>query len=847
MASLTQAPFITGPSTVRQAFERLSATSAGLTTIEGQRRLTVYGRNELARRGRLNLALEIAGLLANPLVVLLLIASGVAFLVGERLDAGIIVTMVLLGVALNFVQTYRSGKAAERLRQSVTPQASVLRDKAWGDLARPLLVPGDIIRLKAGDLVPADAFLIEAQDLHVQEAALTGESLPVAKEVSPLDQSIALADVGPHVVYVGSSVVSGSAMALVFATGDATTFGELAEHLAARQPDTEFERGQRRFGFLIMRTATFLVFFVFAVSIALHRDPLESMLFAVALAVGLTPEFLPMITAVTLSQGAVQMARRKVVVKHLSAIQNLGSMDVLCSDKTGTLTAGAIAVDRCVDVAGAPSARVQQMVYWNSYHESGIRSPLDAAILQLPKAEGPQYAKLDEMPFDFERKCLSVVVEGEGQRLLITKGAPETVLPKCAHWALPDGGDRLLDAGTLAQAHETDRALSTAGFRVLAVAWRVVPVQPDYTLADEDGLTLGGFVAFADPVSPGTDAVLAALKADGVVVKIVSGDNELVVAEVCRQVGLVNGGVVVGADLDHMTDVALSQVAERVTAFARVTPAQKTRIILALQRRGHVVGFIGDGINDAPSLHMADVGISVQAAVDVARDAADIILLESGLAVLHDGIVAGRRAFGNVMKYLLMGTSSNFGNMFSMAVASVALPFLPMLPTQILLNNFLYDLAQITIPTDDVDASYTRKPRHWDIGLVRDFMVFVGPVSSVFDFLTFGVLLWGFQANETLFHTGWFVESLATQTLVVFVIRTAGSPLKSRPSRPLAMTVLAVIALAMVLPFTPFASALGFTPLPPLFFVFLAVVVGSYLALVEVVKRRLMGRLEPAA
>jgi len=458
MASPTQAPFITESSTLRQAFERLGATGDGLTATEAQRRLARYGRNELARRGRLNLALEIAGLLANPLVVLLLIASGAAFLVGERLDAGIIVTMVLLGVAMNFAQTYRSGKAAERLRQSVAPQASVLRDRAWCELARPLLVPGDVIRLAAGDLVPADAFLIEAQDLHVQEAALTGESLPVAKEAPPPDHPITPADVDPHVVYVGSSVVSGSATALVFATGNATTFGELAERLATRQPETEFERGQRRFGFLIMRTATFLVLFVFAASIALHRDPLESMLFAVALAVGLTPEFLPMITAVTLSQGAVEMARRKVVVKHLSAIQNLGSMDVLCSDKTGTLTAGAIAVDRCVDVAGAPSARVQQLVYWNSYHESGIRSPLDAAILQLPKPEGPEYAKLDEMPFDFERKRLSVVVEAEGRRLLITKGAPETVLPNCAYWALPDGGERPLDAGTLAQAQATDRA-----------------------------------------------------------------------------------------------------------------------------------------------------------------------------------------------------------------------------------------------------------------------------------------------------------------------------------------------------------------------------------------------------
>jgi Mg2+-importing ATPase len=593
---------------------------------------------------------------------------------------------------------------------------------------------------------------------------------------------------------------------------------------------------------LILRTVIFLVMFILVVNVSLGRDPLESLLFSVALAVGLTPEFLPMITTVTLAQGAVHMARQKVVVKHLAALQNFGSMDVLCSDKTGTLTSGAMALDQHVDPSGRRSDRVFLLAYLNSVHESGIRSPLDAAILQHGQPDVRAYQKLDEVPFDFERRRLSIVVAAGEERLLITKGAPEGILPLCSSEEA-DGSCRPLDEPALAKCDAAHRRLSEQGYRVLAVAYRTAPRQDVYRTTDEKELTLAGFVAFVDPPLDSAAEALEALRRDGVVLKILTGDNELVTRHICSQVGLDAGRIVLGDELDRMSDTALGHVAEQTTVFSRVSPAQKNRILLALKRRKHVVGFLGDGINDAPSLHAADVGISVSTGVEVAKDAAEIILMERGLRVLQLGIQEGRRAFGNVMKYLLMGTSSNFGNMFSMAGASIFLPFLPMLPTQILLNSFLYDLAQVTIPTDSVDASYVSKPQRWNIGVIRDFMLYIGPLSSIYDFLTFFVMLRVFHAAPPLFHTGWFVESLATQTLVLLVIRTAGSPLKSRPGLPLAITTLMVVVTGIILPFTPLATGLGFTPLPGLFFLFLAGMTITYLLLVELVKRGLVGRL----
>jgi P-type Mg2+ transporter len=564
------------------------------------------------------------------------------------------------------------------------------------------------------------------------------------------------------------------------------------------------------------------------VRILLRQDAFESILFAVALAVGLTPEFLPMITSLTLARGALRMAREKVIVRHLASIQDFGCMDVLCSDKTGTLTSGNITLEASLAPGGEPSDRPLALAYWNSKLETGVRSPLDAAILrQAPPPQG-SWQKLDEAPFDFQRRRLSVVVEADHGRLLITKGAPESVLAVCT--AFESGA-------TAVSCRAVDEHLGSQGRRVLGVAFKSVEAQPAYTSADEHGLTFVGFLVFTDPILPDSAGAISDLQRDGVTVKILTGDSAVVAGHLCEQVGLDGRRVVTGEEIEQMTDGALAHTVENYRVFARVTPAQKTRILLALRHRGHVVGFMGDGINDAPSLHAADVGISVATAVDVAREAASIVLTQPGLRILHTGIIEGRRAYGNILKYLLMGTSSNFGNMFSMAVASTILPFLPMLPTQLLLNNFLYDLAQITIPTDNVDPEILRRPHRWDIRIVRNFMIGVGPVSSLFDFLTFFVLFRVFRAGEALFHTGWFVESLATQTLVLLVIRTLGNPLRSRPSAALALSTIVIVGVALALPYTPLAARLGFVPLPASYLVFLLAAVTVYLLLVELVKR----------
>jgi Mg2+-importing ATPase len=817
---------------------------SGLSSAVAQERLARLGPNDPTPVRRGAVALELLALFLNPLVVILLVASLVSALLGERADATIIFLIVLLGATINLVQTYRSQKAIQRLREYVSLTATVLRDGAWQEVKRHEIVVDDVVRLSAGDLVPADATLLESRDLYVQQAALTGESMPAEKEIRVVDQSVTGTPQDPGMVFLGTSVVSGTAIALVVATGPRTAFGAIAERLAHRPEETEFERGLRRFGMLILRAVFFLVLFILVVRVALHKDAFESFVFAVALAVGLTPEFLPMITSVTLSRGAVRMAREKVVVKHLAAIQNFGSIDVFCSDKTGTLTAGEMTLALSTDALGEPSERTLALAYLNSKFETGIRSPLDAAVLKKAGDDTQGYFKCDEIPFDFNRRRLSIVVErkcdNNVERLLITKGAPEGILALCASYHAA-GRVQDFDQQALHRCNETYQALCAQGLRVLAVAYRQVPEQKAFSLHDEHSLTLAGFLAFADPPTPDAGASVAALRRDGVQVKILTGDNELVARNICEKVGLPDPLIILGDDLERMSDTALGHMAEQGTVFARVSPMQKLRILLALKHRGHVVGYMGDGINDAPSLHSADVGISVPHATDIARDAADIILLEPGLGILHRGIIEGRRASANVLKYLLMGTSSNFGNMFSMAGASVFLPFLPMLSTQILLNNFLYDTAQITIPSDNVDAAYLSSPQRWDMRLVRNFMIFIGPISSIYDFLTFYVLLRFFHAGEALFHTGWFVESLATQTLVLFIIRTMGNPLRSRPSRPLAVTTLLIVIIGTLLPFSPFAKLLGFTPLPATYFTFLGFSIATYLLLVEIVKRRLFG------
>jgi Mg2+-importing ATPase len=844
IGAAVQFPEITMPATTSPS-SAVAGTAApswpGLTSEQAAERLARYGPNDPTPVRRGALALEILQLFLNPLVVILLVAALISAVLGERVDALIIAVIVVLSIAINFAQTFRSRRAIARLREHVSLTATVLRDGTWQEIKRHEIVPDDIVRLCAGDLVPADAQLLEARDLFVQQAALTGESMPAEKNAKPGDKSTEGTADAPDHVFLGTSVVSGTAIARILNTGPRTQFGAIAARLAERPEDTEFERGLRRFGMLITRTVFFLVLFILVVRVAMHKDAFESFVFAVALAVGLTPEFLPMITSVTLSRGAVRMAREHVIVKRLPAIQNFGSIDIFCSDKTGTLTTGIMSLHGSYDPFGQTSDRALGLGYLNSKFESGIRSPLDEALLRVPPPDG-SYAKRDEIPFDFNRRRLSIVVSRndstDGAQLLITKGAPEGILAVCESYET-NGGVSALDEPTLGKSRAAYEGFFADGFRVLAVAYRTLRDHGEFTLADESSLTLAGFLVFSDPPTADASESLAALKRDGVQVKILTGDHELVARCVCGQVGLENPDIVLGDALDKMSDPALGHMAEQATVFARVSPMQKLRIISALKRRGHVVGYMGDGINDAPSLHAADVGVSVPSAVDVARDAADIILLQPGLGILHNGILEGRRASGNVLKYLLMGTSSNFGNMFSMAAASVFLPFLPMLPTQILLNNFMYDAAQITIPTDNVDEAYLRSPQRWDMRLIRNFMIFIGPISSIYDFLTFYVMLHYFHAGEALFHTGWFVESLATQTLVLFVIRTMGNPLRSRPSGPLAFTTIAITAIGMILPFSPLAAVLGFTPLPAPYFAFLAGSILTYLLLVEIAKRRL--------
>jgi Mg2+-importing ATPase len=785
----------------------------GLTSAEARQRLAQYGPNEPVSVRRLSAVVQLGHLFANPMAIILLAASAISASLGQRTDALIITTIVLLGIAINFYQTYRSEQAADRLRASVAPTATAFRDGQWQEVPLRVVVPGDLIRLSAGDLVPADSRLVEARDLSVQQSMLTGESLPVDKHAGQ-PHAVATGADDPAFLFLGTSVVSGTGTAVALATGPRTLFGDIARRIGTRAPESEFERGLRRFSLLILRTTIVLVLFILLVALALRRDPIESLLFAVALGVGLTPEFLPMIASVTLTAGAIRMAREGVIVKHLPAIQNFGSIDVLCSDKTGTLTRGDMQVAQVADPLGAASNRPLLLAAANSRFGSGIRSPLDAAILEASTTELAAYVKVDEIPFDFERRRVSVVVDSaDGRRLLVTKGAPEQLLPLVAAFERD---------GRVGPPTDDDRAACVA--------------------YDERQFILAGFVAFADPVLPDAAEAIADLGRDGVAVKILTGDNDRVARHMCDQINIEHETIVTGEELARLDDAALGHVVEEASVFTRVSPEQKNRIILALKRRGHIVGFIGDGINDAPSLHTADIGISVMTATDVARESADVILGASGLRVLHRGILEGRRAAGNMMKYLLMGTSSNFGNMFSMAAASVFLPFLPMLPTQILLNNLLYDIAQITIPTDRVDRAYLNRPQRWDMHLIRDFMLLIGPVSSLFDFLTFYVLLHVLHATEPLFHTGWFVESLATQALVLFVIRTAGSPLASRPSAALTVTTLAAVIVGLALPVTPLAPLLGFTTPPLSYLAFLVAATVIYLLLVEIVKRAVVRR-----
>ena len=818
--------------------QNLHSTDSGLSKSAAAAVLRIIGPNRIDTTKRKGLLLAFIERFGNPLVLILLFAAAVSAFTGDVPSFVIIDVIVLMSVILDVTQEHQAQNAADSLRKQVSLTAKALRDGQPVDVSATDIVPGDVVLLAAGDLVPADARLIEARDLYVDEAFLTGEAYPAEKHVALASAQAANETPFPlNLIFMGSSVVSGTAKALILTTGRKTQLGSIADTLQKEPPPTAFAVGIQKFGMMIVRATVLLVLFVVLANLVFHRPLLESFLFALALAVGLTPELLPMIVSVTLARGSIRMAHKHVIVKRQSAINDLGSMNVFCSDKTGTLTEARIKLVREVDIGGQDSSDVLQLALLNAAFETGIKSPLDEAILGAGKIDLGAWRKIDEVPFDFERRRVSVLVEGGGRRLIVVKGAPEDVLRLASRYQEQGSEPRLLDAASRQTAEATFNALGTDGYRVLGVAWRQVEAdRQNANIADETDLTFAGFLAFLDPPKPGGREALTALANLGIAVKVVTGDNELVTRHVCGELGLSIRGTLTGPEIADLTDDALAARVDDTTLFCRVTPPQKSRVIASLRRRGHVVGYLGDGINDAPPLHAADVGFSVDTAVDVAKEAAAVILLRKELSVLAEGVREGRRTFANILKYMMMGTSSNFGNMFSMAGGVLFLPFLPMLPTQILLNNLLYDLSETTIPLDNVSDATIAQPRRWDLGVVRKFMLRFGPLSSVFDFVTFGLLLWAFQANEMSFHTGWFVESLSTQILVIFIIRTA-HPLRDRPHGALVASSLSAFALAVALPYSPVAHWLGFVPLSAELMAALALVTAAYLVAVYGLKR----------
>ena len=792
---------------------RLGSGEAGLGRAEAERRLTAYGPNRLRDGERGRALVILLGQFRSPLVLILLLAAVISILTGGLIDTLILVGIIIASGLLSFLQEYHAGNAVERLRQRVRLLVRVRREGRVTEIPAVEVVPGDVVLLSAGSLVPADGVLLVANDFFVNEAVLTGETFPVEKRPGVVPAEATLAERN-NVVLMGTSVRTGSAEALICRTGEMTEYGRIADRLRLRLPATEFERGIANFGLLLTRLMTLLMFAVFAVNVWQHKPAIDSLLFAVALAVGLAPELLPAIISITLARGAQLMARRGVIVRRLTAIENFGSMDVLCTDKTGTLTLGVVRLDGAVDPTGQPSEGVRQVAWLNASFQTGLVNPLDEAILATSPVDLTRLRKVEEIPYDFVRKRLSVTVEGPTGTRLISKGAFEPLLAVCTRLQLDEQTTVPLDESRREMLRELFTLRSDEGFRVLGVATRDVEPRPAYSVADEAEMTFTGFLLFFDPPRPETARTIESLNRLGVELKIITGDNRRVALHVAREVGLDVRGLLTGAEMSRLHDEALWQQAERTTIFAEVDPNQKERIITALRKTGHVVGYLGDGINDAPALHAADVGVSVDTAVDVAREAADFVLLEHSLEVLSEGISEGRRIFANTLKYVFTTTSANFGNMFSMAGLSVFLPYLPLLPTQILLNNFLSDFPAMTIAGDEVDPEMIEQPRRWDVRFIRDFMVVFGLVSSLFDYLTFAFLLLVVRAGEDQFRTGWFVESLLTELVILLVVRTRRPLARSRPGRYLWLSTLLVAILTIALPYLPGVGRLfNFVPL----------------------------------
>jgi len=850
---------------VAGVFARLATRAEGLTASEAEARLLAHGPNLLARDQRPGLARLLWRAVINPLVILLAVLTTVSFSTGDPRAGTMMALMIALSVGLKLYQEAKADSVAAKLKAMISVRATALRDGQPCEISLAQLVPGDVVQLAAGDMIPGDARIIQAKDLFVSQSALTGESFPVEKHAvagaTPAAAPLELATIA----FLGTSVESGSASAVVVATGKETYLGGMAAAMTEQPAATAFDRDIARFTWLLLRFMFVMVPLVFVINGLTKGDWTGAFFFAVAVAVGLTPEMLPMIVTVCLSKGAVAMGKRKVIVKRLNAIQNLGAMDILCTDKTGTLTLDRVILERHCDVSLRESDAVLALAYTNSHFQTGLKNVLDRAVLAHEETHAhariPEFTKVDEMPFDFQRRIMSVVVRTpEGRDLIISKGAPEAIFPRCA--AVDLDGQRLpMDHGHIVELGREYERLSADGFRVLALATKEGPPRTatvgnstPYGAADECDLILQGYIAFLDPPKETCAAAIADLQGHGVTVKVITGDNDLVARKICKEVGLAVDEVLLGVDVERMTDAQLSEAAERTALFARVSPAHKQRIIKALQARNHTVGFLGDGINDAPALHTADVGISVDSAVDIAKASADMILLEKSLQVLDEGVLEGRKVFANISKYVRMGASSNFGNMFSVLGASIFVPFLPMLPIQILTNNLLYDLGQTTIPTDAVDADQIERPRPWNIQALTRFILFIGPCSSIFDYTTYLMMLYLFGCWNTstpaaaahsasLFQTGWFVESLLTQTLIIHIIRTNKIPfLQSRASWPVVNMGLLIIALGVALSFSRAGEALGFTTLPRLYWPLLALTLVCYLALTQGVKMWLLRR-----
>ena len=838
-----------------EAIARLGSRAAGLGADEVAERLKEHGPNTLAGPKKHRVLADLIERLVNPLVIQLLIICAISFLMGDLKSTAVVGAMVLLSVMLAYVQERRSGRAAEALQRLVRASVIVVRAGRENEIPLAEIVPGDIIVLAAGSIIPADARIVQAKDLFVSQSALTGESLPTEKGSAAAAGTLAVDPLDlPNAVFQGSTVISGSGRAIAVRTGLDTFLGEISLHLTARKEDTSFDRGVRSFVWLMIRFMVVLVAAVFLIVGLTKHDWLSALLFGLAVAVGLTPEMLPMIITVCLSKGALAMSRKKVIVKKLKSIQNFGAIDILCTDKTGTLTQDRVILERYVDVTSRDSEDVLRYAYMNSYYQTGLRNLLDNAILAHEELDVEKTArKVDEIPFDFNRKRMSVAIDFEDTHVLICKGAVEEIYAVCDRYQIDDDVFPLIDM-IKADLMEEYRDLSAEGYRVIAVAYREYPNDKEvFSAADETGLVLLGYLAFLDPPKDSAAKAIAALRASGVRAMILTGDNDLVTRKICRDVGLEVNRLVTGRELAGLDAAGYDRALGEADVFAHLSPMQKEAIILRLRELGHVVGFLGDGINDAPALKAADVGISVDTAVDVAKEAADIILLEKSLLVLEEGILEGRKVFANIVKYIKMGASSNFGNMFSVVGGSYFLPFLPMAPIQVLTNNLLYDISQTGIPTDNVDPEFLVRPRRWDVGFIKKFMLFIGPLSSIFDYATFFLMLYFFKCAlfgkpgtpaamnayyESLFHTGWFVESLLTQTLIVHIIRTNRVPFfQSRASGLMTLSTLSIMAAAVVLPYSPLAPFLGFVPLPPIYWAWIGGFLLAYGTLTHRVKR----------